>query len=231
MIVRARPSKTYFYRRFLRDLATVDGDWGADVASSTCKNASFFPTERYLGVDLDINRLSACGSDRSSDRSVAQMDVRRTALEDASFDLVVSTHTLSHLEKEDRPAAARELVRLIKPGGSLILTIPIEGESEWSWLRDFLTERFETVDTVRYKNKISRTYEDLAGDEAGRCTFEGWGPVKTRIGKGLSLVISWLEALPARLGGKGRKGYALAQSKQNRSGASSAVDKGGGFPT
>ena len=50
--------------------------------------------------------------------------VRSLPLSDASFDLVVSTSTLDHLDSLDEIAAAlAELRRILRPGGRLVLTL------------------------------------------------------------------------------------------------------------
>ncbi len=45
-----------------------------------------------------------------------------TGLEDAMFDLVISTQVLEHVE--DPWAAGREIARILRPGGRAVLTVP-----------------------------------------------------------------------------------------------------------
>jgi SAM-dependent methyltransferase len=49
-------------------------------------------------------------------------DVRSLPLADGAVDAVLSTSTLDHLVERDRPAAMRELRRVLSPGGVLVVT-------------------------------------------------------------------------------------------------------------
>jgi SAM-dependent methyltransferase len=50
-------------------------------------------------------------------------------LEDASFDAVISLEMLEHLEPSVRAAAVSEMVRVLRPGGRLVLTFPSGDEA------------------------------------------------------------------------------------------------------
>lgn len=52
----------------------------------------------------------------------AQADLRSIPFQDASFDLITTIDTIEHI-REDR-AALQELLRVLKPGGVLALTVP-----------------------------------------------------------------------------------------------------------
>jgi SAM-dependent methyltransferase len=52
-----------------------------------------------------------------------RVDLTRTGLPDAGYDVVIANHVLEHIP-DDR-AAMRELFRLLKPGGYALLTVPI----------------------------------------------------------------------------------------------------------
>ena len=49
-------------------------------------------------------------------------DIRRSKLDTDSFDLILCTEVLEHIE--DSPAALAEMYRLLKPGGTLIISTP-----------------------------------------------------------------------------------------------------------
>ena len=69
------------------------------------------------------NRISCVTADlfRSAD---LKLDIQQTGLPDASFDLVFCNHVLEHVE--DFRAAIRELYRILRPGGYLICSFPID---------------------------------------------------------------------------------------------------------
>lgn len=52
-------------------------------------------------------------------------DATRTSFPDASFDIVASFSTIEHIPgPENRRAALREMVRVLRPGGHLVVTVP-----------------------------------------------------------------------------------------------------------
>jgi SAM-dependent methyltransferase len=81
------------------------------------------------GVDLkwdDLCKargyLSLMDGEASGRWVVAQADVTKLPFGDGSFDVVVCSEVLEHIE--DNRAAVRELVRVLKPGGDLVVTVP-----------------------------------------------------------------------------------------------------------
>ena len=67
-------------------------------------------TVRSVGVDLD------------SPLADRKMDLRRLDLPDDSFDVVICSHVLEHIQ-EDREAMA-ELYRVLRPGGFALVLVP-----------------------------------------------------------------------------------------------------------
>jgi len=57
---------------------------------------------------------------------------------DASFDAVLSLEMIEHLQAGDRSSALSEMVRVLRPGGRLIVTFPAGAEAERldRWLND-----------------------------------------------------------------------------------------------
>lgn len=62
-----------------------------------------------------------------------------SAIATGSADAVYSSHTLEHLYAHDVPRALDEMVRVLKPGGIALLTMPdLQGVAEW--LLDGITD-------------------------------------------------------------------------------------------
>ena len=82
-----------------------------------------------VGVDLDQDRLRAARdgflhAERPNCRLIefAIADGQRLPFADASFDRIICTETLEHVEDVDR--TLRELVRVLRPGGRLAVSVP-----------------------------------------------------------------------------------------------------------
>ena len=77
------------------------------------------------GIDISSNVLSSAS--RAAARAgvaprLVQGDLRHLPFEDATIDAVVSTSTLDHLPDRDRLLAVREIHRVLRPNGALVLT-------------------------------------------------------------------------------------------------------------
>jgi 2-polyprenyl-3-methyl-5-hydroxy-6-metoxy-1,4-benzoquinol methylase len=82
--------------------------------------------ERYVGCDL----VAYEGFPRAANVGFVQADLNRAPfpLADASADIVISVETIEHLENPR--AFIRELVRIVRPGGRVVVTTP----NQLSWL-------------------------------------------------------------------------------------------------
>jgi ubiquinone/menaquinone biosynthesis C-methylase UbiE len=87
------------------------------------------PGVEVAGIDLkwaDLctarGYLSAMGGENMGKWIVARADVTTLPFREASFDVVVCSEVLEHI-REGR-VAVTELVRVLKPGGDLVVTVP-----------------------------------------------------------------------------------------------------------
>ncbi|MFG1686361.1 class I SAM-dependent methyltransferase [Nonomuraea sp. NPDC049269] len=90
-------------------------------------------------------------------------DARDLPLPDRGFDLVLAFDVLEHIEEDDK--AARELTRVLRPGGTALITVPCDMEL-WS-------------------------AHDVASGHVRRYTRDGLGALLTRQGLVLDRVWSW----------------------------------------
>lgn len=80
--------------------------WGMDISLSVVRKMK----ERALAGGISFGRGIVS-------------DVRRASFQDKSFDVIFSNSTLDNLSNSDVKAALSELYRILKPGGTLILTL------------------------------------------------------------------------------------------------------------
>ena len=127
--VEARVSDTHWWfagrrRLFGRLIRALNPDPSWCVLEVGAGTGANLPVLRALGVD----RVLACDiSDdalRHSGRSTAfaRADATRLPFRSNSIDLLLAADVIEHLD-DDR-AALREFVRVLRPGGHLVLTVP-----------------------------------------------------------------------------------------------------------
>jgi ubiquinone/menaquinone biosynthesis C-methylase UbiE len=72
-----------------------------------------------VGVDLNPEAVTHAVTE-----GLSQMDATALRYPDATFDAVVSMHAIEHIP--DLDAALAEMVRVVRPGGALVLVYPAE---------------------------------------------------------------------------------------------------------
>lgn len=113
----------------LFDEAVTDGLYGVLAAAA----------ERVVGVDMSGD-IAAMARRRHPALVTKAADIRRLPFDDASFDTVVSTSTLDHFEsRQDIGVALREITRVLRPGGQLLLTLDNLAQPV-VWLRSILPQ-------------------------------------------------------------------------------------------
>jgi len=90
------------------------------------------PFGAVTGADFAPEALAFCrerGAQTGADYPLARADVRRLPFAPASFDVVTAMDIIEHID--DDKAASREILRVLKPGGRLFVTVPAF-QSLWS---------------------------------------------------------------------------------------------------
>ena len=95
-------------------------DAGCGDGKSTQRLAKF---SEVVGADYSREGLLSLRSQRAPDRYVNLVvcNILSLPFESEKFDAVVCVHTLSHMSERERRAAASELVRVLAPGGHVML--------------------------------------------------------------------------------------------------------------
>jgi SAM-dependent methyltransferase len=112
----------FFIRRsLLRKVAAIAPGLAGDILDLGCGSkpyeALFTSATHYVGVDV-----ATSGHDHADSKVDIFYDGRVLPFGDASFDHVVSFETFEHIFNLDEVVA--EAVRVIRPGGSLFISIP-----------------------------------------------------------------------------------------------------------
>jgi len=111
-----------------------------------------YPQARVVNLDLDPSFAASALNRRPNMRFVAG-DARQMPFPDASFDMVTMFDLLEHIE--DDAAAAREALRVLRPGGWVLVSTP---------------------DRTRWRYPYWSVFRPIARDEAE--LFADWGHVR-----------------------------------------------------
>jgi demethylmenaquinone methyltransferase/2-methoxy-6-polyprenyl-1,4-benzoquinol methylase len=94
------------------------------------------PDASIVGIDLS-SRMCAFARKRHPHVNVLQTDALESALPDASFDTIVCSFGLKTLSDDQQQTLAREITRLLKPGGhfaALEISVPPTPLLRWPYM-------------------------------------------------------------------------------------------------
>jgi SAM-dependent methyltransferase len=97
-----------------------------------------------------------------------QVDITRTALADASYDVIIAHHVLEHIDNDRQ--AMRELFRLLSSGGCAILSVPINASRQETYENPNITTPHERL--AHFSGEDHLRYYGL--DFADRLAAEGF---------------------------------------------------------
>lgn len=117
---------------------------------------------RYIGID--VVRYEDFPAE--AEFTQVDLDTGRVSLPDASADVVAAVETIEHLESPR--AFMRELVRLVRPGGWVVVTTPNQ-LSLLSLLTLIIKQRFSAFQDVHYPAHLTALLEVDLRRIAGEC--------------------------------------------------------------
>jgi 2-polyprenyl-3-methyl-5-hydroxy-6-metoxy-1,4-benzoquinol methylase len=110
------------------DLAGLDVlDWGVGCG----RLARYFIEHgsRVTGIDIDADNIAWCAANLVPARHLTVPLMPPTPLEDSSFDVIISSSVLSHLNEAVMRAWLDEISRLLRPDGVALLSFNGDGNS------------------------------------------------------------------------------------------------------
>lgn len=123
-------------------LRTLDAGCGAGIFLAEV--TALHPGVEPVGGDLSRDALRLAM--QTGHRRIAQFDVRRLPFPDSSFDLLLSNDVLQHLGRGGAAEALREAVRVLRPGGLLVVRTAARRGLLWRKHRD-------TADYCQWKRR------------------------------------------------------------------------------
>lgn len=128
-----------------------------------------------VGVDLSEENLAKAAA---KGLRVVQGDLQeRLPFEDASFDGVLCSHVLEHVESP--LGLLREIVRVAKPGAPVAVGVPVEGGA-WRSIRRLHVFRDHPEHLYAFSPDGLRRLASVVGLEDGRVIFDA--PLAKRLG-------------------------------------------------
>jgi SAM-dependent methyltransferase len=91
-----------------------------EVGCGSGKTISGMSGVRAIGIDISSVALDMCRARYSGEgQGYAIADAGMLPFRDGCFDVVVSFHVLEHLYRKERESSAREMLRVLRPGGEV----------------------------------------------------------------------------------------------------------------
>jgi 2-polyprenyl-3-methyl-5-hydroxy-6-metoxy-1,4-benzoquinol methylase len=101
-----------------------------DIGCGISAQAGLFADFRYVGADLNRPRLGR-GRRAHPWARYAVQDITRMGWRNAAFDAILCLEVIEHLPVAARAGLVRELLRVLRPGGAIVLSTPNGRLTPW----------------------------------------------------------------------------------------------------
>lgn len=183
------PYKYRFRRELTLALKKVDSPSRVlDLASANAKFKHMLPADVfYLGADISKEAFVGLKADEKTRFRVGDITSSPFFLADEKpFDLVISTHTFSHIAQGLKPVALKNLISVTEGGGYLILQLTKVDEEGLSAVLSELGDVLDLEKRVRYRGVLSNLVENLFP-----VGFHFWS-----VGRMINVVLSFIDPPP-----------------------------------
>ncbi len=102
---------------------------GTQCHKLACENISCY------GIDLSPGMLKVATREKPENAHFISMDARNLAFRDGSFELAIISFALHEKSYQIRKSIAREMIRVVKKGGSIVIAdyMVTDGEKKINW--------------------------------------------------------------------------------------------------
>lgn len=157
-----KPSKQLLWLFLMFDMSDSRGfDVGIDVGCGPMLNRRFFETKRYVGVDLDADRLRQ-GQARYPEAEAVAGRVEEVSGVHGDFVLSVQMFVNKHFDVDLTLRGVEGLVGMVNPGGTLIFNISKRNFAHEDEIDALLADSFRHVEKVKYGALSARDIGPLA---------------------------------------------------------------------
>ncbi|MCX7747171.1 MAG: methyltransferase domain-containing protein [Clostridia bacterium] len=127
----------------------------------------------FFASDYNLIRL-ARAKEKEVKPEIFMADITDYPCKDNSFDVIFFNHVLEHIQNDEK--ALKEVFRILKPGGLLILGVPNEGAFFWQLAYKLQPKVLKTTDHVHFytSTSIAKKVKD-AGFKISDIHYIGWG--------------------------------------------------------
>ena len=189
-------------------LGDVRGQTVVDAACGTGRWLSHLRARgaSALGFDFSLPMLARAAAKADFAGGLAAADLRHLPLADRSADLVLCTLALGHVPELD--SGVRELCRIVRPGGALLITDFHPDAARRGWRRTFRSggTTFE-IENYPYSKDELLTLAGRAGLELEELCEPGFGDTQREIFRaaGKEALFEEVRGLPAVLAARWRR--------------------------
>lgn len=112
-----------------------------DLLTRPQKLLHFAPEQCFYKRFRESETINYTTTDLNSPLADVLADICDLPFEDNEFDFILCNHVLEHIPEDQK--AMQEIYRVLKPGGTAILQIPLENDREETFEDDSITDRKE----------------------------------------------------------------------------------------
>lgn len=190
-----------WYRRALRDLGLRAGDRILDVGCGTGESTRFlrqhYKGTRVDGMDLSPGMLSVARR-HDPQGTYFEGDVTEIPRPDASYDLVLTAFTFRNFP--DHEASMREMVRVLAPGGRLVILDHFYPQDSELWQAAYTTWMRKVAPTlVKPFVEDNTPYRYLAESIINQLSIPQFGELMSKCGAELIHADKYTGGAAARL--------------------------------